>query len=216
MDYPDPLFVKSLLHIIDYGAAIGYVGPPAPQHCRNLSTALAHPDTVAADIAALCSRQRMHGPFAAPPLAHFRTSPLGIVSRPRKPKKLRVINHLSWPRGSSVNDGIPDSESHITYESFDSAVAEIRSLGPGTLLAKLDLKDAFRHIPVRLADWPLLGCTWAGQFYYSVILVFGAKSAPYIFNLFAEALHWVIQRHIPASLRHYLDDFLPMFPPTTS
>lgn len=215
-DYPDPLFVKSLLHIIDYGAAIGYVGPPASQDCRNLSTALEHPDTVTADITALCSRQRMHGPFAAPPLPHFRTSPLGIVSRPRNPSKLRVINHLSWPRGSSVNDGIPDSESHIVYEPFDSAVAEIRSLGPGTLLAKLDLKDAFRHIPVRPADWPLLGCTWAGQFYYSVVLVFGAKSAPYIFNLFAEALHWIIQRHIPASLRHYLDDFLPMFAPATS
>ncbi len=114
-----------------------------------------------------------------------------------------------------MNDGIPDSESHIVYESFDSAVSEIRRLGQGSLLAKLDLKDAFRHIPVRQQDWYLLGCHWSGQFYYHVVLVFGAKSAPYIFNLFAEALHWIIQRHIPASLRHYLDDFLPIFAPAT-
>ncbi|PIL25565.1 hypothetical protein GSI_12373 [Ganoderma sinense ZZ0214-1] len=158
----------------------------------------------------------MHGPFTAPPLTPFRSSPLGVVSRPRNPAKLRVINHLSWPQGSSVNDGIPDSESSIIYEPFDSAVAEIRRLGRGTLLAKLDLKDAFRHIPVRQADWHLLGCTWAGQLYYSVVLVFGIKSAPYIFNLFAEGLHWIIQRHIPASLRHYLDDYLPIFPPATA
>lgn len=46
-----------------------------------------------------------------------------------------------------------------------------------------------------------------------LILAFGLKTAPYIFNLFAEALHWIIQRHIPAALRHYLDDFPFIFPP---
>ena len=84
------------------------------------------------------------------------------------------------------------------------------------LLAKLDLKDAFRHVPVRAQDWQLLGCRWNESFYYYVVLVFGLKSAPYIFNLFAEALHWIIQRHIPASLRHYLDDFLTLSHPGTS
>ena len=46
--------------------------------------------------------------------------------------------------------------------------------------------------------------------------MFGLKSAPYIFNLFTEALHWIIQQHIPGNLKHYLDDFLPIFPPSTS
>src|SRR5882724_7981604 len=40
--------------------------------------------------------------------------------------------------------------------------------------------------------------------------MFGGKSAPYIFNLFAEALHW-IERHIPENLHHYLVNFLPIF-----
>ncbi|PIL25946.1 hypothetical protein GSI_11700 [Ganoderma sinense ZZ0214-1] len=217
---PAPTRLTSALQLsplfTHFGAALGHTGPSHSQECCNLSTALEHPDTVAADIDTLCSRHRMHGPFAAPPLTPFRSSPLGVVSCPRNPAKLRVINHLSWPQGTSINDGIPDSESSITYESFDSAVAEICRLGRGALLAKLDLKDAFRHIPVWQADWHLLGCTWAGQLYYSVVLVFGAKSAPYIFNLFAEGLHWIIQRHIPASLRHYLDDFLPIFPPSTA
>ncbi len=128
-DYPDRLYVDSLLHIIDYGAAIGFSGMQSAQACRNLSTALEHPDTVNADIAALCSQHRMRGPFPAPPLLHFRASPLGVVSRPRNPAKLWVINHLSWPEGSSVNDGIPDEESSIVYEAFDSAVSEIQRLG---------------------------------------------------------------------------------------
>ena len=137
------------------------------------------------------------------------------MSHLHNPAKLRVINHLSWPQGTSINDSIPDSESNITYESFDSAVAKICRLGHSTLLTKLDLKDAFCHIPVRQADWHLLGCTWAGQFYYNIVLIFSAKSAPYIFSLFAEGLHWIIQHHIPASLHHYLDDFLLIFLPST-
>ena len=80
-------------------------------------------------------------------------------------------------------------------------------------MAKLDLKDAFCHIPVRAADWHLLGFHWCSKFFY--LLVFGLKNTPYIFNLFAEALHWIIQRHIPAALFHYLDDFLLIFPSDT-
>src|SRR5882672_12645731 len=44
--------------------------------------------------------------------------------------------------------------------------------------------------------------------------MFGGKSAPYHFNLFAKVLHWIIQCHIPAQLCHYLDDFLPIFRPS--
>ena len=46
-----------------------------------------------------------------------------------------------------------------------------------------------------------------------LVLAFGLKTAPYIFNLFAEALHWIIERHIPAALCHYLDDFILIFHP---
>jgi len=63
-------------------------------------------------------------------------------------------------------------------------------------------------------DWNILGFHWLGKFYYPVVLMFGGKSAPYIFNLFLGALHWIIQRHIPAALRHYLDDFLLIFKPS--
>ncbi len=127
-----------------------------------------------------------------------------------------MINHLSWPPGDSVNDGIPDSEGHIIHEAIFQAIRAIRRLGRGSLLAKLDLKDAFRHIPLRAADYHLIGCFWNDAFYEYMVLIFGLKSAPYIFNLFAEALHWIIQRHIPAELKHYLDDFLPIFAPGTS
>lgn len=46
------------------------------------------------------------------------------------------------------------------YESFDRAVADVQRAGRGSLLGKLDLKDALPHIPVRSADWHYLGFMW--------------------------------------------------------
>jgi hypothetical protein len=98
---------------------------------------------------------------------------------------------------------------------IDRAIADIVCAGRGALLIKLDLESAFRHVPIRRADWHLLGFTWEDQFFYDIVLGFGCRSAPYIFNLFAEALHWILQRHLPAAIRHYLDDFLKIFAPNT-
>jgi len=106
---------------------------------------------------------------------------------------------------------MPDAEGSIYYNSFTSMVAVLKESGRGSLLAKLDLKDAYRYIPVHSMDWNLLGFHWMGNFYYPVVLMFGGKSAPYIFNPFMEALHWIIQRHILAWMQHYLNDFLPIF-----
>jgi len=101
------------------------------------------------------------------------------------------------------------------YDSFRHAVSDLVDLGPGSLLIKLDLESAFRHIPIRPADWHLLGFTWLEQYFFDIVLGFGCRSAPYIFNLFAEALHWILERHIPAHFCHYLDDFLSIFRPNT-
>ena len=65
-------------------------------------------------------------------------------------------------------------------------------------MAKLDLKDAYQHLPVRSSDLNLLGFQWLGKFYYLVILMFSGKS------------------DIPAAIRHYLDDFLSIFKPSIS
>lgn len=114
--------------------------------------------------------------------------------------------------GTSVNDGIPDMEATITYDMIGHAIRDLTASGPGSHMIKLDLEVAFCHIPVHPANWPLLGFEWLGKLYYDIVLAFGMRSAPYIFTLFAEALHWIMQRNIPAHVRHYLNDFLAIFP----
>lgn len=214
-DYPDRDFVESLLHIIEHGADIGFTGDRlASQTSRNLPSAFEHPDAITSAIATQLSKGRIAGPFSEPPFPQFRSSPLGVAVRKRS-GKLRQIHHLSWPRGRSVNDGIADSEAAMSYDMFQRAVDDLIQSGKGSQMIKLDLEQAFRHIPIRPSDWPLLGYSWEGSFYYELFLMFGLRSAPYIFNLFSEALHWILQHHIPARIRHYLDDFLKIFRPYT-
>lgn len=213
-DYPDPVFPATLNQIMRSGANLGYSGTRVgSQECPNLPSALIHASTISLDIAKQLTNGRTNGPFPQPPLANFRCSPLGAVTR-KHSSKTRRIHHLSWPTGTSVNEGILEAEGTIVYDSFACAVDDLIASGPGSLFVKLDLEAAFRQIPVRPDDWHLLGFKWDGQYYFDTVLAFGLRSAPYIFNLFAEGLHWIMQRHLPARIRHYLDDFLATFAPS--
>ena len=116
--------------------------------------------------------------------------------------------HLSAPSDTSINDGISREEFTLRYSTVDDAVKIVRQLGPSTLLAKIDIKSAFRTIPVRLEDRELLGIYWQQKYYVDCCLPFGLRSAPYIFNQYAEALEWILRNHGITHVIHYLDDFL--------
>ena len=108
-----------------------------------------------------------------------------------------------------MNDGIDREEYSVSYSSFDQAVEVVRRLGKGCFLAKLDVKHAFRLCPVYPDDWPFLGYKWQGRYYFDVVLPFGGRSSPFIFNNFADLLAWIIVNPISIEdLLHYLDDFL--------
>jgi len=64
---------------------------------------------------------------------------------------------LSFPDKASVNDGISQELSSLSYVSVDDAVKQILEFGPGTMLAKLDVQSAYRIVPVHPADRWLLG-----------------------------------------------------------
>ena len=133
---------------------------------------------------------------------------MGLVPKPHQPNKFRLIVDLSAPIDNSVNDGIPSDFCSLRYASVDDAVAMVRVLGRGTMLAKIDIKDAYRLIPVHPDDYHLLGITWRGQTYVDRALPFGLCSAPKISSAVADFISWVLHRHnIPHQL-HYLDDFL--------
>ena len=64
---------------------------------------------------------------------------------------------------SIMNDRIPKPFCSLSYITVDSAIAEIKKLGRGALLAKVDVKSAFRLLPIHLADRHLLAMNWNAQ-----------------------------------------------------
>ena len=125
-----------------------------------------------------------------------------------------MIHHLSASRGSSLNDFIPKDEYSLHYSTVDDAIGSLLQLGVGALMAKIDLQSAFRMVPVRRTDWELLGIHWQNHYYIDTCLPFGLRSAPYLFNQFAMALHWILQTNYDMPhLIHYLDDYLIMEQP---
>ncbi|OCT74287.1 hypothetical protein XELAEV_18033247mg [Xenopus laevis] len=68
---------------------------------------------------------RVQGTFVDPPFDNFRGSPLGLVPK-KDPGSYRLIHHLSFPSGESVNDGIGRELSSVSYASFDNAVAVVQ------------------------------------------------------------------------------------------
>lgn len=84
----------------------------------------------------------------------------------------------------------------------------VRKYGPGCLLAKVDVKAAFRCVAVHPSDRWLLGMKWCGSFYADLALPFGLKSSPAIWERYAALAEWLAHRNGVKDAIHYVDDFL--------
>lgn len=225
-DYPDPgpsRLADILASIVNYGALIGYEGPPqtGPQDrilSDNLRSAENAPDLIDQQLQVDLKLGRV---VPTPtyedgtPVFPFISSPVGLV--PKSDGGFRRIHHLSHPVGRSVNDGIHPDHAALIYTAVDGVFDAVRRAGKGAIIAKHDLKDAFRTIAVAPSQYWLLGFFWLGIWYTETCLSFGLRTAPFIFNLFAEAFHWILLSSAPAwwklQLVHYLDDFIAVLPP---
>lgn len=190
------------------GFTLAYTGPRTSSTAPNLKTCLDHPDIVQLKIESEVWSGRIRGPFSDPPFPDLHISPIGLVPK-KTPGQYRLIHHLSYPCGSSINDFIDPIFSAVKYASFDDATTLLLSHGRGSYLAKTDIENGFRIIPVHWSDHNLLGFMFKGQYYYDTCLPMGISSACAIFEHFSTGLQWIAQHklNIP-SMVHILDDFL--------
>ena len=108
---------------------------------------------------------------------------------------------MSHPIDHSVNDGIPEHLCSLKYATIDEAIKGIIQLGQ---LAKIDIKSAFRLIPVHTANRHNLRMKWKGGVYINTYLPFGLQSALQLFNIMAEFLAWIARKSNVSFLIHYL------------
>ena len=86
-------------------------------------------------------------------------SPLNSVPKPHSNER-RFILDLSWPATFFLGEPMA-----LTYPTVDDIAECIVQLGPGCLLSKLDLKRAYRQLPVDPFDYPLLGYSWRDKLF---------------------------------------------------
>ena len=209
--HPDKSWISQVLHNLTHGAKVGFTGTRRARLAPNLASARLYPSVIDEELSKECTKGHIAGPYPTPPLPNLQCSGVGLVLK--KNGKWRMIMHLSAPYLENINDGICKEAYTLHYSTVDDVARIANKLGQGCFMAKIDLKSAFRLIPISKDDWELLGIHWQGSFYVDKQLPFGLRSAPFLFNQLAMALHWILTNNcsIP-HLVHYLDDFLILEP----
>ena len=216
--HPDQEFTRFVLRGLSDGFHVGCFSQPAGlrSSSRNHPSSLANSQVISRYITEEVAGGRMVGPLKEDVQGMIHCSPIGLVPKGRGTGQWRMIVDLSYPCDRGVNDGIAASLCSMRYSSLDDAVQFITRLGPGTLLTKIDLKSAYRVVPVHPQDRHLLGIRWEGQVFADQALPFGLRSAPKLFSAVADAIGWALFQTGVLFQIHYLDDFLFFTSPVSS
>ena len=198
-----------IIHGFTHGFLLDFEGEDSPLSSRNSHTVAEQKDIVSEKISKERALGRIAGPFQSPPFEHFKSSPLSL--RPKKEAgKYRLLHNLSYPYNeTSVNFNIPRDKATVNYARLDDAIKIIQNFGPGTFLAKSDIADAFRIIPLHPSQYHLTGFKFNDLYYYDKCLPMGCSSSCRIFEHFSDALKWILETKF--GLREVvkvLDDFL--------
>ena len=147
----DPTLLKILIAGLRYGFRIPYQGLRQFRLSNNLPSLRGNESVLWQKINNEIKLGRVGGPFPPPPFSNLQVSPLGLVPK-KNPGEFRLIHHLSHPEGSSVNDHIPHELCTVQYQTIDNAISAIKEIGVGALLAKTDLENAYKQVPVHPDD----------------------------------------------------------------
>jgi hypothetical protein len=120
--------------------------------------------------------------------------------------KWRVIHDLTHPEDANVNAFVESP-----YFQLPTAVDFAKQLSRGAYIWKGDVDKAFRNVPVRKRDWPLLAFYIDGVLYVDTRLPFGHVLSPYYFvNFVGRPILYVAVRRgasLLGALKAYIDDF---------
>ena len=212
--HPDQSFAAYVLSGIENSFRIGFRrGQCLVSAKKNMPSATDHLEVVEQYIHKEQAAGRFLGPFPPSAFPHIHVSHFGIIPKGRAPRSWRLITDLSFPTGASVNDGISPPLCSLQYTSVDKMARAAQVHGRRALLAKVDVKSAYRLVPVHPDDRLLLTVQWKGETFVDAMLPFGLRSAPKIFTAVADAVEWCVRQQGVCGIDHYLDDFIIISPP---
>ena len=120
---------------------------PPKHHIENHKSVTDNQGIVQLKLSKEKAKHRIAGPFPSDPFPDMVYSPLGLV--PKKTSgEFRLIHDLSFPKPNSVNSHILPESITVAFQTLDHCVEQLATLGKGAFIAKANLQDAFRIIPV--------------------------------------------------------------------
>lgn len=195
------------MYVLEHGLPIvppGTVVPPA--ECANYASTQVHKQLVNRQLSEeLAAHQLLMAPRGAEAARHIHA--LGAI--PKSAEEVRIIHDLSRPLGQAVNDFITYKQ--YTWASLDDALALVT---PGCWMARVDIRQYYRHIPIDPTDWPLTAFRW--QFegdatpttLWDPYLQFGQRNAPEVAHRFTLAVLAMLRHRGYHKVVGIVDDFL--------
>ena len=141
---------------------------------------------------------------------HLHISPFMTRDKPGS-KNRRVIIDLSYPPNHSVNacvqkDQYLGTDFVLTLPTIDNITDEIKKLGRQSLIYKVDISRAFRHVKIDPKDYYLLGLK-LDQYYLDTCLPFGFRHGSSIFQRLSNAIRFIITSR-GHKITNYIDDLI--------
>ncbi|KAI8825697.1 uncharacterized protein EV422DRAFT_503078 [Fimicolochytrium jonesii] len=138
-------------------------------------------------------------------------NPVGVVPKPNKPGKFRIIHNASFPKGGLLNDGIArDNFGPVPLDKVNVLVQTIlkqKKLHGDISGWVVDTVSAYHVHPARPPDQLKQGIWFKESFYQDFVTQFGVRSARFYCCLFGDLLCWaLIKLGLPNAL-HYVDNF---------
>ena len=196
-----------LLQGLSEGFRIGLEGNDPKSAVNNCLSALEKPDIIDNNLSEELSYGSIAGPFLKPLFKDFVFNCFGVIPK-SEPGNWRLITDLSFLRKGSVNGGISDKNASVSYVWILDAILKLLNLGRGAVMAKFDIKRAYRLLPIHHEDRRFFGMKWNNNFFVDLALPFGLRSAPQIFSRFADVLQHMLSNKASVPYIQHLDDFL--------
>ena len=106
-----------------------------------------HPQVVDDYITKECAAGKILGPFDPHMFPEVHVCGFRVIPKTEL-GSWRLILDLSYLEGRGVNDGISSEVCSLSYMTVDDATRAIVTMGQGALLSKVDIKSAYRIVPL--------------------------------------------------------------------
>ena len=202
---------KQLPLLVRFGFPLDYNrGRALKSQEENHSSAKDFPEDIKAYLHEEISHGAIMGPFHSCPLDNLHISPMMTREKPNAPHR-RVIIDLSFPQGLSVNAGVEkdiylNTPFTLKLPTIDNITGQVKALGRGCKLYKVDISRAFRHIKLDPSDYDLLGLRH-DAYYVDTCLPFGYRNGSALFQRISDAVRHIMRQR-QFDIINYIDDIL--------